>query len=261
MVTQPSISSTTNSIVFLHGGGLSGRMWQPVIERLPDFDCLAPDLPEHGQNRHIGPFDLEDAARRTAALIRGQTPNGRAHVVGLSLGGAVALTLARIDPEVADHLMVSGTTAALSKFLAGVSELSLWMLRFYKPDALVRATVKSMRIPAAYEPLFADDLRHSISADFNRALIHALRRQQLPETLASPLLVLVGEHETIPAKQAARTLARIYPQAASRMVPNSGHVWALEDPDLFAETTRAWVRGSPLPERLRPLKGPVKITQ
>ncbi len=33
------------SIVFLHGGGLSGRMWQPQIERLPNFHCVVPDLP------------------------------------------------------------------------------------------------------------------------------------------------------------------------------------------------------------------------
>ena len=36
-------------IVFLHGGGLSGRMWQPQLATLTDFHCLAPDLPEHGR--------------------------------------------------------------------------------------------------------------------------------------------------------------------------------------------------------------------
>ena len=249
---QPS-SPQTHSIVFLHGGGLSGRMWQPVIERLPDFHCLAPDLPEHGQNRHLRPFTLEDAAQRIAGLIRQQVPGGRAHVVGLSLGGAVALTLARIDPEVTGRLIVSGTTATLSKFLASVSEMSLFLLRFYKPETLVRATVKQMRIPAEYEPMFADDLRHSSSEAFNRTLITALRAQRLPETLTSPLLVLVGEYETMPAKQAARRLARTYALASGRLVPGVGHVWALEDPELFAETTRAWVLGSALPERLRPL--------
>jgi pimeloyl-ACP methyl ester carboxylesterase len=33
------------AILFLHGSPLSGRMWEPQLERLPDFHCLAPDLP------------------------------------------------------------------------------------------------------------------------------------------------------------------------------------------------------------------------
>lgn len=242
------------AIVFLHGGGLSSLMWQPVIERLPNFTCLAPDLPEHGQNRAAAPFNLDGAARQVADLIHQQVPGGRAHVVGLSLGGAVALTVARLYPEVTGHLLVSGTTATLSKFLAQLSLASLWMLRFYKPDDLVKASVKQWGIPAEYLPIFSEDLRHSTSEAFNRTLIEALSQQQLPATLAGPLLALVGEKETVPAKQAARKLASLYPQASGRLVPGVGHVWALQNPQLFADTVRAWVCGAPLPASLRPLK-------
>lgn len=250
---RDSSRSIRPTVVFIHGGGLSARMWQPVIERLPDFNCLAPDLPEHGQYRHQGPFTLDDAARRVADLIRQQAPDGRAHVVGLSLGGAVALTLARLAPEVTGHLMVTGTTATLSKFLAQLSLASLWMLRFYKPDDLVKASVKQWGIPEAYLPLFSEDLRHSTSEAFNRTLIDALVKQQLPERLSGPLLALVGEKETLPAKQAARKLAGLYPQATGRLVPGVGHVWALQNPDLFADTVRAWICDAPLPAILRPL--------
>jgi pimeloyl-ACP methyl ester carboxylesterase len=37
----------------LHGSSLSGRMWEPQLEHLPDFHCLAPDLPGHGQHAFI----------------------------------------------------------------------------------------------------------------------------------------------------------------------------------------------------------------
>ena len=46
------------SIVFLHGGGLSGRMWRPV-ERLAAV-AASPDLPEQGAAQ-IKPFTLDDA--------------------------------------------------------------------------------------------------------------------------------------------------------------------------------------------------------
>lgn len=79
--------------MFLHGLGLSGAMWQPQFQCLPDYYCLAPDLPEHGNSANIGPFSLKDASRRMADVIRQSTSTGCAHVVGLSMGGAVAMRM------------------------------------------------------------------------------------------------------------------------------------------------------------------------
>src|SRR5947207_13276038 len=96
-------------IVFLHGLWLSSVMWQPQIERLSrEYYCLAPDLPEHGRSTDIGLLTPENSGRVVAELIRERTPRGRAHVVGLSLWGLVALGLLRDAPEVIDHLIVSG---------------------------------------------------------------------------------------------------------------------------------------------------------
>ena len=54
----------------------------------------------------IGHLTLQNTSHLLANLIRAQTPHGRAHIVGLSLGGAVALALLRAVPQVVDHLMV-----------------------------------------------------------------------------------------------------------------------------------------------------------
>jgi pimeloyl-ACP methyl ester carboxylesterase len=251
--TYETGSAARPAVVFLHGGGLSSRMWQPVIERLPELHCLAPDLPEHGQSLTIAPFDLDDAARRVAELIRQRLPGQKVVLVGLSLGGAVALNVARLAPDVARRMLVSGTSARLSKFLGQLSLSSLWMLRFYKPEDLAKSSAKQWGIPEQYLPLFHDDLIHSTSVDFNRTLIENLMRQQLPETLTCPLLVTVGAKETLPAKQAAQKLTRLYPSAVGRLVPGLGHVWALQNPDLFAATVKAWALDAPLPAALQPL--------
>jgi len=254
LYTYESGSPAQTAVVLIHGGGLSSRMWQPVIERLPEFYCLAPDLPEHGQSRDQAPFDLDDAARRVVEVIRLHVPDRKVHLVGLSLGGAVVLNIARLDPEVAASMMVTGTSAGISQFLGMLSLGSLWMLKFYKPEDLAQKSAKQWGIPDAYLPLFLEDIAHASSVDFNRALIKNLMRQQLPESIASPLLVTVGEKETLPAKQAARKIAGLYPSATSRLIPKLGHVWALQDPDLFAATVKAWVNQTPLPSALLPLK-------
>ncbi len=253
LYTYESGSPASPAIVFLHGGGLSSRMWYPVIERLPEYYCLAPDLPEHGKSASLKPFDLDDAARRVAELIRLHVPGRKAHLVGLSLGGAVVLNIARLDPAVTGQMMVTGTAARLGKFLGRLSLSTLWMLRLSKPETLAKQSAKQWGIPETYLPLFQEDLLHATSADFNRTLIENLMRQELPECLPAPLLVTVGGKETIPAKQAARKLTRLYAESVGYLVPGLGHVWALQNPDLFADTVRAWVSKKPLPASLRPL--------
>ena len=84
LYTHQSGSPISPAVVFLHGGGLSSQMWQPVIERLPEFCCLAPDLPEHGHSRGLAPFDLDDGppggGNHPAASPRPQSPPGWAFV-------------------------------------------------------------------------------------------------------------------------------------------------------------------------------------
>src|SRR5512133_3569365 len=80
-------------VVFLHGGPLSGKMWQPQMDRLTNFYCLAPDLPGHGESPSFGPINHNDAARQVADAIHEKVPDGKAHLVEISLGGAVVLTL------------------------------------------------------------------------------------------------------------------------------------------------------------------------
>ena len=79
-------------VVFLHGAGLSGRMWANHMARLSAFHCLAPDFPGCGMSRQLPWTSSIDVADDVATLIRERVPAGRAHVVGISLGGAVAHT-------------------------------------------------------------------------------------------------------------------------------------------------------------------------
>jgi pimeloyl-ACP methyl ester carboxylesterase len=74
------------TVVLLHGGGVSGWMWDRCTSLLDDFRCLVPDLPEHGGSRGIKPFTIEDSARRVVELIRSRVPGGGALAAGHSLG-------------------------------------------------------------------------------------------------------------------------------------------------------------------------------
>jgi pimeloyl-ACP methyl ester carboxylesterase len=81
-------------IVFVHGSRVTRKMWLPQMEALADdFRVIALDLPGHGVLAST-PFRLETALAVIDDVIR-RGASGRALVVGLSLGGYLAMELAR----------------------------------------------------------------------------------------------------------------------------------------------------------------------
>ena len=112
--TEPGVSppdDTRPTIVFLHGTRLTGAQWATQVASLSDvYQCLTPDLAGHGSNA-AAPFTVEGAAERIAALIEREATGGRALLVGLSLGGYVAMAVAARWPERVTGLAISGATA------------------------------------------------------------------------------------------------------------------------------------------------------
>jgi pimeloyl-ACP methyl ester carboxylesterase len=90
------------TIVFLHGGGGSGWMWQPQVDGLGDYHCLVPDLPEQGRSVDVKPFTIAGSAELIAELIRTRAHGGRAHVVGLSEGAQTTVALLAIAHDLVD---------------------------------------------------------------------------------------------------------------------------------------------------------------
>jgi len=91
-------STGRNAIVFVHGGGMSGLGWQTALQTMPEYHCLAPDLPGSDQSAHITPLTLENAVEGLADLIRANVPSGRAALVGLSTGADVSIGLFQKNP-------------------------------------------------------------------------------------------------------------------------------------------------------------------
>lgn len=99
-------------VLLLHGVGASGWMWWRQTAALTDFHCLNVDLPGHGQSNREAWTSLADTADQVAALMRTLETQGRVHVVGLSLGGYVALTLLERHADAVERAVIGGVTAA-----------------------------------------------------------------------------------------------------------------------------------------------------
>jgi pimeloyl-ACP methyl ester carboxylesterase len=250
LFTYKSGDQHSPAIVFLHGGGLSGKSWLPVMDRMSEFHCLAPDLPEQGSSRAI-PYSIERCVVEVGRIIQEKTAARKAHLVALSLGGPVALRLAGTHPELVETVLISGSSGQIPRWLVKISKSSLWTYRLFSPDYLIRQTMHQQGIPVQYAGLVEDDLRQSLDLAFLRHFMDELAAWQLPPRIARPLLLLVGEKESRAARRFALQYLRNYPGAVGRIVPAAKHAWSLQFPDEFADVIRAWISGQTLPDGLK----------
>ncbi len=267
---QESGPATAPTVVFLHGGGGAGWMWQPQIEQLGDYHCLVPDLPEQGQSVNEKPFTIQGSAERIAELIQARAHDGKAHVVGLSEGAQITVALLKIAPEKVDHAIVS---SALVRPIPGGGLLTpglialayRWSVPPFKNNAWwIRLNMKyAAGVPDQYYPQFSQIFRELTESGFTNVMIEN-QRFRLPQGLdrvKAPTLIIVGKHEYAAMRQSARDLAAAIPGARAYEVVHTRkmslaeeHNWNLTAPDLFTQTVRAWITGQPLPTALQPLR-------
>ncbi|MFQ3623756.1 MAG: alpha/beta fold hydrolase [Acetobacteraceae bacterium] len=98
-------------IVFANSLGASMAMWDEVVGPLAvRFRCLRFDKPGHGDSAPDASITLESLADRVASLIAGSGA-GRAHFVGLSIGGMLAQLLLRRRPDLIASAVLIATAA------------------------------------------------------------------------------------------------------------------------------------------------------
>lgn len=245
------------AVVLLHGIGTAGWMWWHQVAALADHHCLAVDLPGHGRSSGVPWVSLSETAEQVAELARTRTAAGRAHVVGLSLGGYVALSLLAHRPEVAERVVVSGVTAEPwgHPFLVGAQlRLTPAMLRSQR---MVDAQARALGLPPAQREALVQSLRVMPPGTY-RQIGREVARYRVPPALAAvdaPTLVLAGGGESELIRRAVGVVAGLLPGGTGRIAPALGHGWNVEAPGLFNATVRAWISDSPLPAGLRPAGG------
>lgn len=94
------------NVLLLHGWAANHHVFDEVCERLPEYHCIAPDLPGHGQSPLDRDFDLSAIAAQYAGNLDAPT-----HILGWSLGGVIAMMMAAQYPHLVRSLTVISSFA------------------------------------------------------------------------------------------------------------------------------------------------------
>lgn len=235
-------------IIFVHGAALTRVMWQPQLEALAArYRVAALDLPGHGALADV-PFTLEGAVNTLGDVIDALDATGHGHavlLVGLSLGGYVALSLAareamREAARVAG-IVLSGC-AIDYRLLGWPSALDAWAsLRLVGEKrvlAMQERTIREMVAPALAEEVLAAGFTFGALPRVYRELArHDFRG--LAARYPGPALVLTGEHDRPNQRALPRLLAALR-DGSAETIAGAGHACNLERPEAFTTAVDAF---------------------
>lgn len=244
---------TGTPIVFLHGSMVAGWMWTSQVEGLAEYRCLVPDLPGLGHSGDEDWLSFADTADRVADLIRSRNTDGSAHVVGLSLGGVVGLHLGANHPDVVRSLLVSGVPSGpINRSLRALNKVMLFL---YSRPWGARLIGRMFGMPDDDSmTAFVQTAAQTNDAALKR-IADEVSTAPLPANLgsaATPTLAVVGTKDTKPALRTPALLSESMPNASSYLVPDVGHQWNAEKPELFTNMVRAWIPERRIEQHLSP---------
>jgi len=220
-------------IVFVHGALMGRSVWRPQIDALADrFRCVSVDLPGHGTQRDL-PFELDRAAAGVLRAID-EAGGGRAVLVGLSIGGYVAMAVAGRHPEKVRGLVIAGSTREPT----GVSRLAFLLyagaLRGV-PESIVR-TIAFALFRRRYGTILAAAI--TAGGHFARGGARAVQHiagQRFRDRLVAyggPILVVNGTLDLVFRIGAGRFIAGV-PGVTNRVIPRAGHLSNVDRPEVF----------------------------
>ncbi len=248
---KPADSAPVQTLVFLHGGNVGNWSWDPQVLAFGEFNILTLHLPAFGARAEETWDGLDSAADDVAALIADEVSEGGVHLVGMSLGGVIALHVAARHPELVESLFVTGVSVTpLGTAAKAVQRMQLKLIGsewYWKFQAGAYGMVDNER------ELFAE---HGVKlkAENMRAVMSDLDTSSLPANLSSysgPIVVLAGASEPKFVQRSFPALKTALPQAVIRVVPGMHHQWNIENPLLFNSVLRRWIDGQQLHQSLR----------
>jgi pimeloyl-ACP methyl ester carboxylesterase len=256
-------------LVLVHGIGHTWRGWKPMLPLLErSFDVLAPDLPGFGHSPPLPEGQPPTAEALADAVEREMDAAGfgTAHLSGNSLGGWIALELARRG-RARTVTAISPAGLPLPREMAWGRALLLgmrWAARNSPaPEALLRNPVGRTLLagPALGKPWRADpaDMAEQAKLYGNApgmlTTFEALQgRQPLGlTTLDVPVLLLWGTKDLILLPRQARRFERLIPGAELRYLKGLGHTPMSDDPEALSNAIEEFaLRRSPAPHAAAP---------
>ena len=238
-------------LVFVNSLGCDLRIWDDVLPGFFDRPILRYDKRGHGlSDCPSAPYSIDDHACDLAALLSHLNID-RVVLIGISVGGMIAMEYARQHPDALDALILSDTATRI-----GTAEM--WNQRI----ATLRENGMAYLGEAILERWFAPDFSTQRSADYRGYLnmltrmpvegytatceaIRDARLESAPASIPVRTLVIGGKHDLATPPAVVQALAESLPGSRLQLLDNAAHLPCIETPQAFSAAIASFLQEKP----------------
>jgi len=253
-----SYGKTGPAVVLLHGLGSSGRIWLRQVRALrQNFSVFVLDLPGHGRSDWWGNYTFNGFADLLNDWMD-FCEIDQAHLVALSLGCTVALTLAVRYPDRVKSLILEGPLAACSPWWNPLGWLDKPAFRLLPIILALVIRVMGRQATTHWINTYGiKGVRSFKNLEADQALVDFRVVQQLLQESAAPpylgclhtvdvpALLIRGAHDPFPNRFSAYIQAHM-PTVTRITIANTRHIVAMEAPTVFNRLMLSFLSAPPL---------------
>ena len=233
--------------LFIHGYPLDSTMWIDQLAGLWETRrCIAMDLRGFGRSAPVTgePLTMERHAADLAGLLD-LVSEEQADVIGLSMGGYVALAFAELYPDRVRSLGLVDTKAGPDSDEGKAGRNAAIDGLLTNGRAAMAENMESALLGPDASPGARARLRSMIEACPYETIVGALGgmrdrpdRTHVLGAISAPTAVLVGEFDGITPPADSEQMARSIAGSSLTIIPGAGHLTPIENPDAVTEALR-----------------------
>ena len=238
-------------ILFVHGAGLDKTSWQLQTRYFSHhgFSVMAVDLPGHGGSGGSPRSSIEEYAGWLVLLVEA-AGYGRAHLVGHSMGGLIALEAAGRHPAIASSLTMVGGAAtirvhpALLAAAEAGKHIAYELLASWSHGR--RSHLGGHQTPGIWMMGSTIRLwersRPGVLATDLHACNHYTGGVEAASAVRCASLLISGSLDVMTPRRAARPLRSNLPNVREVVIDDAGHAMMTEHPDPVIDALAGFLR-------------------
>jgi len=247
------IAGSGEPVVLIHGGFGDRRMWDDQFEVLArDYRVLRYD--HRGFGRSPAPDTTYSPIRDLIRLLD-RAEIDRAHIVGNSLGGALAITFAILHPERVRSLTVVASGADGFRYpqsdIEAITEVIALMRGGRQEEALTKWLGNPMLAVVNTQPAVKEKVERLVRENAGIWTMAAWPQQPLTPParerlgrIRIPTLVVIGDRDAASVRTFADSTARMIPGAERVVLEGTDHLPHMEQPEEFNRILKEFLQAA-----------------
>lgn len=228
-------------IIFLHSKNLANWIWDEQLDSFKDYHCIYLNLPNHFKNSKKEVFSIKKASDIIKDFIL-EHKKTDVNLVGIGLGGQIAIEILSKYPELINKVIVSGVEVrdkndckSYKDSIVNVLDETKAILDSKTVGFLTIAYLRHYDLKKSYyKKMFLccekGDLENTKRISFE-SFNYCLNRN--PKNSSKEILICYGTKEDRRAKISSKEIKSIYPNSEIVEIERGVHLWNMKKPALF----------------------------